>query len=161
LTYLAVLTPRRAGPLISSKTLSVYTLISVYTCLSFCALLGFCALHCSCAPLSFCTPLGFCTLLGFCTPLGLCAPLSFCALLRFLHSIRLERLGVRALDFSVYSPNYIHFTPQPQVSRLIFTPHYCNTLYKTTNAKPPIPNNPFYFSKWRNNNLFKTGYANS
>jgi hypothetical protein len=132
-----VLTPRRAGPLISGRTLGVYTPIGVYT------RLGFCALHYSCAPL------------GFCAPLDFCAPLSFCALLQFLHGIRLERLSVRALDFS------IHSTPQPQVSRLIFTPHYCDTLYKITNAKPPIPSTPFYFSRWRGNNLFGTGYANS
>jgi len=50
-----VLTPRRAGPLISGRTLGVYTPIGVYTRLGFCA------------PLGFCTPLGFCALLGFCT----------------------------------------------------------------------------------------------
>ncbi len=147
MTYPAVLTPRRAGPLILGRILSIYTLISVYTRLGFCTLLGFCALYCSCALLSFYTLLGFCTLLGFYTLLSLYTLLGFCALLRFLHGIRLGRLGVRALDFSVYSPNYIYSTPQPQVSRLIFTPHYYNTLYKTTNAKPPILSNPFYFSK--------------
>jgi hypothetical protein len=30
---------------------------------------------------------------------------------------------------------YIHSTPQPQVSRLIFTPYYCNTF-----TRQPIPN---------------------